>query len=249
MKILRTACALILAIHGSLQPALPLESAIETLNNLMPAIVSIKAEGAGMFRSPGGQAVRDPRTGRIVVARTVRTAKFSRDGAGVIIDPAGIIVTNAHIVEHATRITVTLSVNQTLDGTLVHMVPEEDLAFISITPPFPLTALSFADSNAIKLRDRVFTVGSSEVLRNTFSEGIVSGIGKSGKAYGQDDLVDLIQTSFTVYKGDSGGPLIDVSGKLLGLIVANKPRVGHVSYAIAAGKIRFYYQEYATKKQ
>jgi len=215
----------------------------------MPAIVSIKAEGAGMFRSPGGQAFRDAKTGRILVARSVRTAQFSRQGAGVIIDASGIIVTNAHTVEQATRITVTLNNDQSVAGELISIVPNEDIAFVRIPPPYPLLAIPLADSNSVSLRDRVYTIGGSEVLHGTLSEGKVSGIGKSAKAHGLNDFVDLIQTTFNVYRGDSGGPLIDSSGNLLGMITANKPRAGHVSYAIPSNKIKQYYQEYLGLKK
>jgi len=224
------------------------QSVIEIMNKAMRSIVNIDAEIGGLFRTPG-TAIRDSKTGRIVIAHGIKAIKHARHGAGAIIDASGIIVTNAHTVSKAKRVTVTLYDNAKFEAAIVEIIPNEDIALIKISCPYMLVPMAFADSDSIGLRTRVFTVGSSKVLKGTLSEGQVTGIGK--KAHNQHtdtDYIDLIQTSFSVYKGDSGGPLLDPEGKLLGIIVAGRSQTSHVSFAIPSNKILPYYKDYLSKR-
>jgi S1-C subfamily serine protease len=208
-----------------------LESSIEMMQSIIPSIVIIHVESGGLFKTPGS-AFRDAKTGKILIARKLKAVKHARDGSGVIIDEDGIIVTNAHTVSNASRITITLHNGTHLQAAVLDVIPEEDLAFLKIDTDIPLEALALANSDNITLRSRVFTVGSSDVLNGTISEGTITGIGKSASGgHKNTHYINLIQTDFSVYKGDSGGPLINTSGELLGVVLAAKTRVSHGSDA------------------
>ena len=104
------------------------------------SVVHIKAEAGGVY---GGkrQAARTP-DGRIVILNNVKPIYYKRHGAGIIIKDTGIIVTNAHIVKQASRITVTLHDDTKIEASLEKMIPEQDIAFLKIKPPYPLQPLA-----------------------------------------------------------------------------------------------------------
>jgi len=219
-------------------------SVIMNLENSMKSIVNITTETGGLYRSPSA-AFRDKKTGRIVVGTSLKAAKYARGGAGVIVDSSGIIVTNAHVVNQASRIEVTLNDGKKVPAEIIDIVQNEDIAIIKIEPPYALTPIQFADSNNLALRSNVYSIGASEYLKGTLSQGKVTGIGQKAKGKTkQSDYIDLIKTSFNVYKGDSGGPLLDAEGKLLGLIVATQTTERHATFAIPSNTIRKYYFDY-----
>ncbi|MFC1704637.1 S1C family serine protease [Candidatus Omnitrophota bacterium] len=214
----------------------------------MPSIVGIQAENAKLAKTKAA-AIKDPKTGRIAIARGVRASTFNREGAGVIIDQSGLIVTNAHTIQGANRIVVTLHNKTQISADVISLVANEDIAFIHIASPLPLTPIAISNSNNVKLGDKVYTVGNSEFLDGTISGGRITGLGKKDK-YKDKTIapVAVIQTSFNVYKGDSGGPLLDKEGKLLGLIVARRTKSSHVSLAIPSSKIMLYYKNMLESK-
>ncbi|MFC1593788.1 S1C family serine protease [Candidatus Omnitrophota bacterium] len=193
--------------------ALGRDSIIQVIQSAMPSIVGIKAENAKLFKAPGGTAIKDKNTGRVVVMKGLTASTFTREGSGVIIDAAGLIATNTHTINQATRITVILHDRSEYEARSVWTVPNEDIAFIRITAKAPLSPIAFADSNAARIRDRVYTVGSSEFLDGTISGGNITGLGRKNKK-STIAPISIIQTSFNVYRGDSGGPLLDRQGKL-----------------------------------
>jgi len=216
------------------------ESVIENLNKTLSSVIYIESEVAGLFRTPH-TAVRDKNTGKIAVATGIRAGKYKRSGAGVIVDKTGIAVTNAHIVINAKRITVSLVNGQSYPAEITFVAPDEDIAFIKIIAEIDFSPVFFSDSDNLTLNSRVFNVGASEVLKGSFSEGKVTGIGENRSQPPTDnENIDLIQTSFNVYKGDSGGPLLDYHGHFLGLIVGAKINTGHTSYAIPSNKVKKY---------
>lgn len=218
-------------------------SVIETIYNALPAIVEIQSEAKGLYSSPP-QAVKDARSGRIAVARSLKAASYKREGAGAIIDADGIIVTNAHIVKGANRINIKFNDGRILPARILSVIEGEDIAFLQIDSPGPFHFLPFADSSHAKLRSRIFNVGASDILSGTFTEGMVTGLGEEkNQEDNAQDAIALLQTSFNVYKGDSGGPVLDAEGNLLGIISAARQKAGHTTYAITSNKIKRFYQE------
>jgi len=216
-------------------------SIIATIENSKQAVVIIRADTGGLARSPH-KAFRDAKTGRIIVATKLMAAQYSREGAGIIIDHNGTIVTNSHNVLGAKKITVVLHDQKEVSCQVLQVVPGEDLAFIRINMPDGIEPIKFSRTINMRLRDRVYHIGTSELLEGTISMGRITGIGKLARAKGnKTQYADLLQTDFNIYKRDSGGPLLDTTGNLAGLMVATKVNKNHVSFAIPAWKIAKYY--------
>lgn len=140
-------------------------------------------------------------------------------GSGVIIDEEGFILTNYHVVSGADNLEVTLADGSTVPGTLVGRDPGNDLAVILIDPPAGgLTAAPLGDSNELGVGDPVFAIGNPFGLEATFTEGIVSALGRTySPDSGTRPLRNMIQTDAAVNPGNSGGPLLNCYGEVIGI--------------------------------
>ncbi|HTY45625.1 MAG TPA: S1C family serine protease [Patescibacteria group bacterium] len=214
------------------------DSIIDTIQRSFSCFVMITSENFALYQSQE-QLVGDARTKSIVSVRPLHIAKYARQGAGVLLDAKGIIVTNAHTVENAGKVKVTLRNKTELPAEVVMVIPEDDLAFIKVTTSLPLRGMALAEQSSIQLGATVYNVGASEILRGSITEGKITGIGSKEK-----DTVDLFKINFDVYRGDSGGPVISGDGKIVGLIVAGSTTGGRLSIAIPANKIKKRYQQY-----
>lgn len=134
-------------------------------------------------------------------------------GSGFFID-GGYIVTNNHVVESATKLTVALQDGRTLDATLVGTDPKTDLAVIKVAGSSLPRALPWGNSDQARPGDSVFAVGAPFGLSNTVTAGIVSARGRNINS-GQYD--DFIQVDAAINRGNSGGPLFDASGAVIGV--------------------------------
>lgn len=238
-------------IAGLFAPA-PLPAQPSLLNQIIQsqtAIVSIKAENRQSFRTDKKSIALDAKTGRLVALQNIATNAYQRYGAGVIVHPSGVIVTNAHTINKADFITVVLHDNTQVPAKVVSFVNNLDFGLLKITPPYPLAAIAIADSDQIKLGEEVITVGNSEFLKQTVSGGKITGIGTNHAARQRGQTrTDLIQTTINLYHGDSGGPLFDRQGRLLGLMTAKETSADHSSFAIPSNKIGKYLIEYLQKQ-
>jgi len=237
-------CALTL---GLLWPssAFAQPSVLEQIIQTQPALVDIKAELIGFYKSPRAQTVFDSNTGRFIQLRNLKKATYARKGAGIIIHDSGIIVTNGHIVDKANLIIATLHNGQKVSAKLLFVINNLDIAYLKIEPPFALQSVEIADSDMINLGQEILTVGSSPVLHQTITGGQVIGLGTSRtlQKYGIN-RTDLIQTSFNLYEGDSGGPLFDQKGRLIGLMTAKETASDHSSFAVPSNQILKYLYDY-----
>ncbi len=227
-------------LSGFAQPP----SIIEKINTLKASTVRIKALNAGLFQGQRPRAALDKRTGRIIVLRNVQGGSYNRFGAGVFVHPSGIIVTNAHTIHLADRITVTLNDNTELPARALFLVNNMDIGFLQVDPPYPVTPVPLANSDEIQLRDEIINIGNSEFLQQTVSGGQITGIGNSRTLKVSPEKNYLIQTSINLYQGDSGGPLFDRHGKLIGLVTAKETTADHSSFAIPSNIINRFLQEY-----
>jgi len=220
-------------------------SLLEQIERLQPAIVSIKSLNTEIFQKPGMHAALDRKTGRVVVLRRLHGGSYNRFGAGVIVHESGIIVTNAHNIINADRITVILNDHTELLAKVLLVTKDMDFGFIQVDLPYPITPVALANADEIKLGDEIITVGNSPLLKQTISGGKIIGLGNSRtqKRQGQK-RTDLIQTTVNLYESDSGGPLFDRKGHLLGLMTAKETAVDHSSFAIPANQIHRFLQEY-----
>ncbi len=213
------------------------------------ATVMIKAESGGVYGG-GSQAFLDPKSGRIIQVRSIKPIYHKREGVGVIVDASGIIVTMAHTVKEAGRITVTLHDETEVIASVAHMIPERDLAFLHVDPPDELSSIPIAESNEVRIGAEVYSIGGSQLLSNTIIGGRIKAVGKSKRLRQLNrDLVDLLQIDFDVYRGDSGSPILDDSGKLLGLILGGEVHAEKSTFAIPSHFIREHLQEYQAQSK
>lgn len=142
-------------------------------------------------------------------------------GSGWVWDENGHVVTNAHVVAGASRIDVQFYDGQTASGAVVGADPASDIAIIKVERGPQLVAMRRATGERVFKGDRVFAFGSPFGFKFSMSEGIVSGLGRSARtAMGFAGFSNFIQTDAAVNPGNSGGPLVDVRGRLVGMNVA-----------------------------
>jgi len=138
-------------------------------------------------------------------------------GSGFIIDPAGYIVTNNHVIDGADKISVTLQDNTTLRATLIGRDDKADLALLKVETDKPLKAVSFGDSDTGRVGDWVLAIGNPFGLGGSVTAGIVSARGRDIR---QGPYDDFIQTDAAINRGNSGGPLFNMDGQVIGINTA-----------------------------
>ena len=138
-------------------------------------------------------------------------------GSGFIIDPAGYIVTNNHVVEDADEIKVRLKNEKDFDAEVVGRDPNTDLALIKIKDGKDFPAVPMGDSDALKVGQWVMAIGSPFGLEQTVTAGIVSA---KGRVIGAGPYDDFIQTDASINPGNSGGPLVNMDGEVVGINTA-----------------------------
>jgi len=138
-------------------------------------------------------------------------------GSGFVIDASGIIVTNNHVIEGADEINVVLHDNTTLRATLVGADPRTDIAILRVTPERPLPFVAFGDSDAAQVGDWVLAIGNPFGLGGSVTAGIVSARGRDIR---QGLYDDFIQTDAAINRGNSGGPLFNLAGEVVGINTA-----------------------------
>jgi S1-C subfamily serine protease len=195
--------------------------------------------------APGVVVITDTQTETI--PRTFFTPSQKEEvgalGSGFVIDRRGDILTNDHVVQGAKNIRVGFSSGATYAAKAVGTDPSSDLAVVRVqAPPSALHPLSFADSSRVEVGDPVYAIGNPFGLDRTMTAGIVSAKGRSIQAPNGLTISDAIQTDAAINHGNSGGPLLDRLGHVIGInaqiqggtVNAN---VG-VGFAIASDTVR-----------
>ena len=158
----------------------------------------------------------------------------SGSGTGFIIDKSGIIVTNYHVVENASKLVVTLADNSQWPGKLVGADPNNDLAIVQIKAPADsYDILEFSPSNNIVVGQKVLALGNPFGLRQTLTTGIISALGRTIAAKNGRKIEGIIQTDAAINPGNSGGPLLDSEGRVIGINTAIIGSAGSVGIGFA----------------
>lgn len=145
----------------------------------------------------------------------------SRDlGSGVVINPDGFILTNFHVISGGRQIQVTLEDQRQYNAKAVDVDRSDDLALIKIDPRKPLPFLPLGDSDKLQVGQKVLAIGNPFGLEGTLTTGVVSSIGRSIKSEQGARLEGMIQTDAAINGGNSGGPLLDSSGNVIGINTA-----------------------------
>jgi len=165
-------------------------------------------------------------------------------GSGFIIDPSGLIVTNAHVIEGAGQIQVRLVDRRRFSATVVGRDSRVDLALIKIDGATNLTVLPLGDSNRLRVGELVLALGNPFGLEQTVSMGIVSRKGSPLTVAAPG--FDFIQTDAAINPGNSGGPLVNISGQVIGVNSMVAPRVS-IGFAIPSNLVKLLLPQLASK--
>jgi serine protease Do len=156
-----------------------------------------------------------------------RSVDQAAAGTGVIVDSKGIIITNKHVVPPGTNgVKVTLSDGTSLEAEVLARDPRNDIAFVKVkdTKGKTLKAATLGDSTKLQVGQKVIAIGNAlGEFQNTVTSGIISGYGRNITAGGQgssEDLTNLIQTDTAINEGNSGGPLVNLNGEVVGINTA-----------------------------
>ena len=142
-------------------------------------------------------------------------------GSGFIWDEEGRVVTNFHVIQNSTTQRVTLSDQASYDATLVGVFPDKDLAVLQISAPqSKLKPIAIGTSSDLRIGQRVYAIGNPFGLDGTFTDGIISSLGRQIESVTRRPIRDVIQTNAAINPGNSGGPLLDSAGRLIGVTTA-----------------------------
>lgn len=208
--IVRIAVLVLLLCPVSARPgwagAVPVDGLADVVAKLLPSVVNINTvrveEGTG-----------DPPAGMTKAATTRRKSL----GSGFIIDASGIIVTNKHVIDGAADIAVTLNDGTVLSAQVLSDAGRGDLAILRVTPDHPLVPVTFGDSDLMRQGDLVIAVGNPLGFSSSVTTGVVSALDRDVKTSPYDNY---IQTDAAINTGNSGGPLFNIRGEVIGVNTA-----------------------------
>jgi Do/DeqQ family serine protease len=208
--------------------AAPMPSLAPMVKRVSPAVVNIATRGT-IKEEPGQRnpLLDDPFFRRFFDAppdSKPRERQFQSAGSGVIVDAKnGYIITNHHVVENASEITITLLDNRTFSAKVVGSDEGADIAVLQVKQP-NLIAMALGDSTKLEVGDYVVAIGNPFGLQHTVTAGIVSALGRTG--INPDGYEDFIQTDASINPGNSGGALVNLRGELIGINSAILSRSG-----------------------
>jgi S1-C subfamily serine protease len=159
-------------------------------------------------------------------------------GSGFVFSADGHILTNAHVVEGADQVTVTLKDGRTIEGKVLGSDPVTDVAVVKVEGQ-RLTPVTISDSNKLQPGEWAIAIGNPLGLDNTVTAGIVSATGRSSSAIGEPDKrVNFIQTDAAINPGNSGGPLLNANGQVIGINTAILQGAQGLGFAIPINTAR-----------
>lgn len=209
------------------------------LQKIMPSVVSISVEGSTTVKNQANQQFQQffgdmtpfcqqgspfmnsplcqtPNQGQ---GQGGQQEKFRALGSGVVINAEkGYVVTNNHVVDNASKITVQLSDGRRFEAKVIGKDPRSDIALIQLKDATNLTAIKMADSDNLQVGDYTVAIGNPYGLGETVTSGIVSALGRSG--LNVDNYENFIQTDAAINRGNSGGALVNLNGELIGINTA-----------------------------
>jgi serine protease Do/serine protease DegQ len=227
---------------GAALDAAPMPSLAPMVRRVSPAVVNIATRGTVREQAQHNPLLDDPFFRRFFETppdAQPRERQFQSAGSGVIIDAKnGYIVTNYHVVENASEITVTLLDNRTFSAKVLGTDEGSDLALLQAKES-NLVEIGIADSSQLEVGDYVVAIGNPFGLQHTVTAGIVSALGRSG--INPDGYEDFIQTDASINPGNSGGALVNLRGELVGINSAILSRSGGnigIGFAISSNLVR-----------
>jgi serine protease Do len=204
------------------------ESFADIAERLNPAVVSINATSQ---RGAQGRSPRPPDSPEPFLRPPPgdRNGLRRGSGTGFMIDGGGFILTNHHVIDGADRIMVQLSDGRTLRAARVGSDPDTDIALIKVESPRALPFAPLGDSDSLRVGEWVIAIGNPLAYEHTVTAGVVSFIGR--KLFDRS-LDRYIQTDAAINFGNSGGPLINTRGEVIGINTAISSRASNIGFAV-----------------
>lgn len=174
-----------------------------------------------------------------------QTSTSTAAGTGMIVTKDGYVLTNKHVIDGANKIQIVLDDGTTYDNvTTVTTDPLNDVAFLKINDASNLPTVKLGDSKTIIAGQQVIAIGNAlGQFQNTITSGIISGTGRSITATGSDyssseSLSDMIQTDAAINSGNSGGPLVNAAGEVIGINTATSANADGIGFAIPISSVK-----------
>jgi Do/DeqQ family serine protease len=231
------------ALPAPVADAAPMPSLAPMVKRVSPAVVNIATRGT-IKEEPGQRnpLLDDPFFRRffdVPPDSKPRERQFQSAGSGVIVDAKnGYIITNHHVVENASEITITLLDNRSFTAKVIGSDEGADVAVLQAKQP-NLIAMALGDSTRLEVGDYVVAIGNPFGLQHTVTAGIVSALGRTG--INPDGYEDFIQTDASINPGNSGGALVNLRGELVGVNSAILSRSGGnigIGFAIPVNMVK-----------
>jgi S1-C subfamily serine protease len=159
-------------------------------------------------------------------------------GSGVVVERSGYIVTNQHVVERASKVTVTLTDGSKHEARYINGSAKHDLAVLKVEPEQPLAAIELAADDDLLLGETVIALGDPYGLENTISRGVLSAKNRKATWEGEVVFEDMLQTDAAINPGNSGGALINLDGRLIGINTAMMAEAQSIGFAIPVKRVR-----------
>jgi len=227
-------------------PPLPLPGAVagtasfaDVAEHLNPTVVNIDATSRGSSWRGSGRRYTPllPEHPELFDRPFERDGEEGREGLGTgfIFDPAGLILTNQHVVAGAERITVRLADGRQLRAAVVGADPDTDIAVLKVDAGAPLAAAPLGDSDRLRVGEWVCAIGNPLTYEHSVTVGVVSFIGRK---LSETSLERYIQTDAAINLGNSGGPLINARGEVVGINAAVSAKGSNIGFAVPINQAR-----------
>ncbi|HJT66757.1 MAG TPA: trypsin-like peptidase domain-containing protein [Pyrinomonadaceae bacterium] len=218
----------------------------EIARRVEPAVVNIETTQATPEISDKDEDKEDQSTNNplLDMFRRQRRSPQRGVGSGFIVNPKGYILTNYHVIEDAARITVGLQSGEKYRGTVVGFDGETDVAVIKIDTPKDLPTVTLGDSNAAQVGDWVLAMGSPFGLDQTVTAGIISKKERESPYF--NVFQRFLQTDAAINRGNSGGPLVNMRGEVIGMnsqIATSTGDYNGIGFALPANETAFVYKQ------
>jgi serine protease Do len=202
----------------------------DVIGRVNAAVVNIDVTSRGRHQLPPWHPPFDPFNGPDRGAPHDQKDPPRRGtGSGFIIDPSGLILTNNHVVEGAERLTVKVADGRSLHARIIGTDPDTDIALIKVESASPLPAAPLGDSSTLRVGEWVCAIGNPLAYEHSVTVGVVSYVGRK---LWDPALDEYIQTDAAINFGNSGGPLINTRGEVIGINAAISSRATSIGFAV-----------------